>query len=320
MTSASELDEVARRFRSNAALRAKSQIGLVSEVLGPTDWLSGPGDDAAAVPVSDGYLLAAGEAMWPPFVDADPYGAGLGAVVANVNDVAAMGGRSLGLVDTIVGPEATARKVLEGIRHGSELYGVPVLGGHLTVSEGPPSVSAFVLGKAAVALAARNAAPGQDLLVAAALDGTMHERFPFFSALEARDRQLPGDLELLPVVAERGWCVAAKDVSMAGLLGSLAMLLEPTGAGVTVDLAQVPRPPGVDLPTWTGVFPSFGFLLCAVPRHTDECIGAFHQRGLACERVGTLDVTGMLRATLDGNERPLLDLTQATVTGLGERA
>ena len=317
MRGAPELEEVARRFRDNAGLRSKASIRLVSDVLGPTDWLFGPGDDAAAIAAGDdGYLLAAGEAMWPPFVETDPYGAGVGAVVANVNDVAAMGGRPLGLVDTIVGSERTARLVLEGMRHASSQYEVPVVGGHLTVREGPPSVSAFVLGRAAVPLASRNAAPGQELLVAAALDGTMHDRFPYFSALGSRVGRLAADLELLPLAAERGWCVAAKDVSMAGLLGSLAMLLEPTRSGISVDLDRLPRPEGVALATWTEVFPSFGFLLCAVPEHSAECAESFRARGLACERVGTLDGTGELRVSLGGNERTLLDLRRGTVTGL----
>jgi selenophosphate synthetase-related protein len=317
MAGASELDEVVRRFRDNAALHAKASIGLVSQVFGHTDWLSGPGDDAAALPsAGDGYLLAAGEAMWPPFVEADPFGAGIGAVVANVNDVAAMGGRSLGLVDTIVGPEETARAILEGLLHASDLYGVPVVGGHLTLRDGPPSVSAFVLGRTGAPLASRNAAPGLELLVAAALDGQMHERFPYFSALSSRGGGVAADLELLPQAAERGWCLAAKDVSMAGLLGSLAMLLEPTRSGVSVDLDRLPRPDGVAMPAWTEVFPSFAFLLCAIPEHAESCIASFRDRGLACERVGVLDDTGELRVRMSGRERTLLDVRQRAVTGL----
>jgi selenophosphate synthetase-related protein len=99
-------------------------------------------------------------------------------VVANVNDLAAMGGRPLGLVDTIVGSEALAREILRGIRQTAERYHVPVVGGHLTISDEVSALSAFVVGSARSLLAARNAAPGQELLVAAALDGHMHADFP----------------------------------------------------------------------------------------------------------------------------------------------
>ena len=42
-----ELDELAASLRSNPALVAKNEIGLVSEVLGGGSWLQGPGDDGA---------------------------------------------------------------------------------------------------------------------------------------------------------------------------------------------------------------------------------------------------------------------------------
>jgi hypothetical protein len=315
---AAELDEVTRGFRQSSFLRAKGSIGLVSEILGPTDWLLGPGDDAAVLArPGTPFVLAAAEAIWPPFVQTDPFGAGVAAVVANVNDIAAMGGRPLGLLDTIVGPRSLAREVLRGIDHAARRYGVPVIGGHLTVRDDAPAVSAFVVGAASSLLASRDAAPGHELLVASALEGAMHAGFPYFSSLDARAERLGGDLELLPRLAEAGWCLAAKDVSMGGVLGSLAMLLEPTGTGATVDLDRVPRPDGVAIGEWTAAFPSYGFLLCAPRDHVHSCIGAFEERGLACAHVGTLDATGELRVRLAGEARTLLDLGAERVTGLG---
>ncbi|MGZ8596974.1 MAG: AIR synthase related protein [Actinomycetota bacterium] len=312
------LADVARRFREHAGRRAKASIGLVAETLGPTDWLHGPGDDAAVVSTGpDGSMLAAGEAIWPPFVEADPHGAGIAAVVANVNDIAAMGGRSLGLVDTIVGPESIARPVLEGIRHAAQLYGIPVVGGHLTVRDGPPSVSAFIVGRAETVLASSNAHAGLVLLVAAAPEGRLHPDFPFFSSLHEREEGLAGDVEVLPTIAERGWCQAAKDISMAGLLGSLAMLLEPTLTGVVVDLDAIPRPADVPIGSWLDVFPSFGFLLCVPEDHVEDCRAVFVERGLACEAVGVLDDGGVLRVRLGAEEAVLLDLAREGVTGLG---
>src|SRR5207253_10975022 len=173
----------------------------------------------------DETLLAAGEAIFPPFVAADPPGAGVAAVLTNVNDIAAMGGRTLAIVDTIVGPEPVARQALEGMREAAALYGVPIVGGHLTIRPGPPALSAFAVGRAERPLSARRAAPGHALLLAACLDGEMRRDFAFFSAVGRRGPHMGDDVGLLAQVAETGLCVAAKDVSMAGLLGSLAMPL-----------------------------------------------------------------------------------------------
>ena len=46
---ATELEELAGVLRSHPALRAKHEIGLVSEVLGAGSWVHGPGDDGAVV-------------------------------------------------------------------------------------------------------------------------------------------------------------------------------------------------------------------------------------------------------------------------------
>lgn len=313
----SELHKVVRRFREHPGRLAKSSLGLVTDVLGPTDWVQGPGDDAAVIPRKGQTILAAGEAIWPPFVEADPFGAGVAAVVANVNDVAAMGGRSLALVDTIVGPEALARRALEGMRFASEGYGVRVVGGHLTIREGPPALSAFVVGEATSLLSARNAAPGQILLFACATEGSPLGDFPFFSSVRARESRLAGDIEVLPLIAEAGSCVAAKDVSMAGLLGSLAMLLEPTLTGAVVDLDRLPRPVEVPVVDWTATFPSYGFLLCAPAERAEECRAAFRRQELACEAVGVLDGSGELRVGLGGAEALLMDLTKEGVTRIG---
>ena len=203
------LDTIAERFRTHPGRLSKQALHHVTDVLGDTDWVTGPGDDTALLRHAHGDVLAAGEAIYPAFVAADPYGAGIGAVVANLNDVAAMGGRPLGIVDTIVASDDVARSVLAGLRHAADLYGVPIVGGHLTRSDGPPSLSAFVVGAVTAPLLTGNVTPGHALMLAACLDGRLREDFPFYPSFEQRGGRVRGDLDLLPQLAERGDCVAA---------------------------------------------------------------------------------------------------------------
>ena len=316
------LAELVEVVRNHPGLLGKSGIGLVSEVFGASDWLGGPGDDGAVVDVGGIQVVACGEALWPPFVRADPAGAGFAAVLTNVNDLAAMGALPLGIVDTVIGSEELAREVLHGIKRACELYRVPLLGGHLTRHHGEPSVSAFGLGSVRRPLSVTRIEPGQSLLMAVALEGRMRPDFPFFPAFEQRGDRCAGDLRVLAEVADSGACVAAKDISMAGLVGSLAMLLECGPFGVTLDLDSVPRPDGVDWDLWLTCFPSFGFLLTTPPDRAGECAEAFHRRGLAAAEVGRINDTGRLDLRLRGpaGEAPttatVLDLRTTTVTGL----
>jgi uncharacterized protein len=312
------VDEIAAAARAHPGLRAKRPISLVAEVLGATDWAAGHGDDGAVVRAGSETVVVGGEALLPAFVAADPFAAGVAAMLANVNDLAAMGAEPLALVDTIVASEAVARRALEGLRHASGLYDVPVVGGHLTIHDGPPALSAFGVGRAAPGrvLSVRHAAAGQRLLLAGCVEGVMRADFPFFGSFDARGSQLAGDVRTLAAVAAAGAAVAAKDVSMAGILGSLAMLLEPGRLGVTVDLDALPRPAGVGLVEWLGCFPCLCFLVCTPPGREADCAAPFQARGLAVEVIGTLDDSGLLRVAAAGSAATVLDLRTEPVTGL----
>ncbi len=306
--------------RSHPGVTAKSEIGLVSEVFESTDWLAGPGDDGAVVIEAGMSLVVGGEAILPSFAAADPYGAGVAAVTTNLNDLAAMGAWPLALVDTVTGQRAVIQQVLEGMRWAAGLYHVPVVGGHLTVTDGPPALSAFGLGRAERPLSAQSAEAGQSLVVGCCIEGTMRADFPFFPSFDERGERLAGDVRLLAEGASRGWVAAAKDVSMAGLVGSLAMLLECNRLGVTVDLDAVPVPAGVSLEQWITCFPCFAFLLCVPAGLEGECLGAFADRGLAAAVAGTLDGTGRLRLCSAGRVATAFDLAAESVTNLARRA
>jgi len=315
-----DLPGLIRSVRAHPGVRAKSEIGLVSEVFGSTDWLAGPGDDGAVVPEAGMSLVVGGEAILPSFVAADPYGAGVAAVTTNLNDLAAMGAWPLALVDTVTGPRPVIEQVLEGMRWASRLYQVPVVGGHLTVTSGAPGLSAFGLGRADRPLAARFAEPAQSLVVACCVEGRMRADFPFFPSFDERGERLAGDVRLLAEGASRGWVAAAKDVSMAGLIGSLAMLLECNRLGVTLDLDALPVPAGVSVEQWVCCFPCFAFLLCVPSGREAECLRAFAGRGLAAAVAGTLDDTGHLRVRWAGQLATAFDLGTESVTNLARSA
>lgn len=317
---AADVSALATTLRDNPALRAKSEIALVGEVLGGSDWVRGPGDDGAVVPLGPAGAavdaIACGEALLPDFVARDPFGAGLAAVVTNVNDLAAMGARPRGIVNTIVGERRVAGEILRGLRRGSEIYRVPLVGGHLTIRAGQPALSAFGLGWTSRPLASAHAAPGQRLIVACCVQGTMRPDFPFFASFDQRGDELADDIAVLAEIAASGACVAAKDVSMAGLVGSLAMMLEPRRLGVSVDLAAIPRPAGVPFAAWLTCFPAFAFLLCAPADRAEECIRAFTGRGLAARAVGELDETGVVRIRRATQTADVIDVRTHTVIGL----
>jgi len=314
-----DLPALVEAVRGHPGVAAKSDIGVVSEVFEDADWLAGPGDDGAVVTDQGSCLVVGGEAILPSFVAADPYGAGVAAVTTNLNDLAAMGAWPLALVDTVTGPRPVIKRVLEGMRWASGLYQVPVVGGHLTVTAGPPGLSAFGLGRTERPLSARFAAAGQSLVVGCCIEGQMRADFPFFPSFEERGDRLADDVRLLAQLAGRGLVAAAKDVSMAGLVGSLAMLLECNQLGATMDLDSLPVPSGVTLQQWVCCFPCFGFLLCVPAGLERDCVAAFADRGLAAAVAGELDTSGLLRLSSGGKIATAFDLMVESITNLKSR-
>ncbi len=311
-----ELEQLAAALRALPGVQSKAAIGLVAEVFGGGDWYAGPGDDGAVLPPGEGQVVVGGEALLPAFVARDPYGAGMAAVLANVNDLAAMGAVPVALLDTVVGPEDVSREVLRGLHRAAQLYDVPVVGGHLTRSDGAPALSAFGVGRAERVLSATHAAPGQVLVLGCCTEGQMRADFPFFPSFDERGGRLAGDVRLLAELAASGAAVAAKDVSMAGLVGSLAMLLEPNRLGVDVDLDVLPVPDGVGLVEWLGCFPCFAFLLTCPPQRVADCLAGFRDRGLTAEPLGVLAADAPLRLVRGGQAAPVFDLRTEGVTHL----
>jgi uncharacterized protein len=318
VTDSSSLDALVATVRRHPGWTGKAAIGVVRDVLGPSDWREGPGDDGAVVRVGAELVIACGEVILPAFVEHDQHGAGIAAVLTNVNDVAAMGAVPLAVVDTVVGDADTTRLVLEGMRYASALYDVPIVGGHVTQHAEIRSLAAFALGRCpGRPLSATHVVPGLDLALLACLDGTMRDDFPFFPSFDQRGAELATDVRLLAALAESGICTAAKDVSMAGLLGSLAMLLEPTRCGVTVDLDAIPVPAGVTLERWLLCFPCFAFLVCSPRERVAELERQAGARGLTCALLGSIDASGVLAVRDgEGRVRPVVDLNAEAVTGL----
>jgi len=279
------------------------------------------GDDTAAIPDGDGYLLLAAEGFRPDFVATEPRFAGYCAVMVNASDVYAMGGRPLAIVDALfAGSAEAAAPLLQGMADGAARFGVPIVGGHTNLHSPYPALAAAVLGRARRLLTSFDAHPGDELIAAIDLRGAMHAEHPFWNAsLDGPAERLRGDYAVLPAIAEAGLAVAAKDISMGGIVGTALMLLESSGVGATLSLDAIPRPAGVPWERWLLAFPSYGFLLSVPPGTADAVLDRFAARGIAAAAVGRVDGSGRLTLATRGERAALWDLNEQPLTGFNGR-
>lgn len=265
------------------------------------------GDDCAAIPDGEGFLLLAIEGFMPEFVAGDPYFAGYCGVMVNVSDVAAMGGRPIAVVDAIWSAgDAQAAPILAGLAEASARYGVPVIGGHTNTRAGTNLLSVAVLGRAKKLLTSFDAKAGDAIIAAIDLRGRMRDPAPFWDASTGSlPAVLRADLEILPLIAEENLAFAGKDISMAGVVGTALMLLEASRLGGWLDVNAIPRPHSVSLERWLVAFPSFGYLISTKMENVDSVVAKFMRSGIAAAAIGRADESQVVRL-LDGDHETVL--------------
>lgn len=291
---------LASSLSTNSDLRSKLSINYSCSELGLSrESIGSPGDDAAVIPDHNGWQLIAMEGFMNEFVAAEPWFAGWCSVMVNLSDILAMGGRATGLTNAIWAPDrATAGEILKGMRQASEVYQVPIVGGHTNLNTDRPQLSATIFGRAKRIISSYKAQLGEDLIAATDQRGSyVGKSKNFASFCEVPAERLRQDNEILPVLAEEELVNAGKDISQGGIVGTSLMLAECSKVGIDIDIHRVKAPDG-NLEKWMTAFPSFGFLLTSEPEKTSSVLDKFDCRGIDARVIGKI---------VDGSELSLLD-------------
>ncbi|TCO19690.1 putative N-acetyltransferase (TIGR04045 family) [Kribbella steppae] len=283
------------------ASATKSELGPLLQGIGPAGFV---GDDGAPVPGTE--LVAACDAIVPAMVERDPEWAGWCSVLVNVNDLAAMGAVPLGLLDALGARDRSfASRVLSGLRRAADAYGVPVLGGHTQLGV-PAALSVTALGRTARPVPGGGGRPGQPVRLTADLGGGWRPGYAG-RQWDSTSHRRPEELRAMVTAVGEARPAAAKDVSMAGVVGTLGMLAEASGCAALLDVADVPKPDAASMGDWLTCFPGFA-MLTAGP----EELSAGPAVGSVC---GELTIgQGVLLRWPDGE---VTEALSAGVTGMG---
>jgi putative N-acetyltransferase (TIGR04045 family) len=220
------------------------------------------GDDAAPVPGAD--LVAACDAITPSMVERDPEWAGWCGVLVNVNDLGAMGATPVALLDALAAPtRRAAARVIAGLRRASEAWAVPIIGGHTQIGA-PAALAVTAIGRTGAPVPGGGGRPGDDVYLTADLVGRWRPGYAG-AQWDSTTSRSAAELRALTGTVARLDPAAAKDVSMAGIVGTLGMLAEASGCGAELEVARVPRPAGASVGDWVTCFPGFAVLTADRP-------------------------------------------------------
>jgi len=319
------LSELIEDIRNYPGLLRKKPIEDVFNKLvlhgQPGPHLPNFGDDAAVIPWKGGYLLLATDGIMTKLLINEPYAAGKSAVMVTVNDIYSMGGRPLAMVNVLAsGDENHRAKVVDGIKKGCEKLNVPMVGGHLhpDVPSDAPSLSVAILGWAEKVLRSHLAETGDDLIFASDLKGKIgcYSVVSWDANSGKSTEELLYRLESLPLIAEREWAHAAKDVSNAGLLGTISIMMENSGKGALIDIASIPCPTGLDLLNWIISFQSFGFVLSVSPKLSKAVVDLFRERYIDAAVIGRVLDTKKITLKKGAETQTLFNFKNDKITGI----
>lgn len=280
------------------------------------------GDDAAVIDVGgDDYILFAADGIWGRLVNASPWWAGYTSVLVNVNDIAAMGGKPVAMVNVLSSDNKHAcKELLRGIRDGIDKFGVPMVGGHLHPDTPYTSLSVAIIGtvKKGCEIKSGTAKEGEIIIAAYDMDGKIGPNSPY--SFDTTTGKKPDEVRkkymVMQEIGEKKLVTAGKDISNPGLIGTLGMLLETSKMGARVDLEKIRMPGDIDFIQWLKVHPAIGFILTALPENEQKIIGLFEKAGYCAAKIGVVENTSKLDIYFGDECVTVFDFKKDIVTGI----
>ena len=285
------------------------------------------GEDCASIELdteSDYEIVFHADSITEKFIEVNPYMAGYSLVMVNVNDIYATAGTPLAMV-LILAYENNQKKIgdelVRGIIDGSKKFRVPIVGGHTHPNDTRNIASAGIIGKVKreYRISSSGARAGDTVITAIDTKGQVGQRYTFgwdCTSMKTSEEVLR-HRQAICEIGKAGFATACKDISNAGLLGTLGMLFEASKVGAVIDLKQVEesKPEPVPLSHWVRIFISTGFILTIKPQHISVAIELLESHDLTTAVIGEIDETKEYKITYNSETIVFFDFNKESILG-----
>ncbi|MDL2241797.1 methanogenesis marker 2 protein [Bacteroidales bacterium OttesenSCG-928-L03] len=321
------LDAVVEAIRTFPGVTRKRAIHEIVDCLPTSSFpqvAASEGEDAAAVEFGNDYILFAADGIMESLVNSDPFYAGYFAVLVNVNDIAAMGGKPMAMVDVLsLSKTKICNQILKGMSKAVKKFNVPIVGGHTHPDCNYNAIDISIIGtvpKGDIILSCR-ARDGDDIVFIMDLEGFYPPglKYAWDTTSNKDDSIVQAQIEMMSIVASKHLVHSGKDMSNPGCIGTLGMMLESSMKGGIVDLDKVPMPKGVDMIQWLLSYQGCGFVFACPPENTGELIRLFETVGCTGAAVGKIDDTLQLKLTMGNETKTVFDFKDEIITGCSPR-
>lgn len=320
-------ESVAEAIKKYDGLRRKNAIGSLVKSLhiDNSDVIASYGEDAAVIRNGHTALLLAADGIWNQLMKVDPYWAGYCAILVNIHDVAAMGGRPVAMVDVLsASSDELMDEVSHGMRDAATAFDVPVVGGHLHPDAPYDVIDVSILGIADLEniIYSSKAEIGDSIIIAIDLNGRVHPnaKMNWDSVTMKEPSVLRSQIDVMRYMGEHHLLTAGKDISNPGIIGTLGMLLESSCVGGEIDLKSIPSPDldviGIPFEQWIRMYPGMAFVMTANKSNVDAVCKKFRSVGMACQVIGTTTKKRSLVLKKDKQETTLFNFCAEGITNI----
>ena len=287
----------------------------------PDNGFEGIGDDCAVLPLDGGESLVFTADLLTEgvhFLRAATSARELGrkSLAVNLSDVASMGAHPVATLLSVALPadaaDAWAAEFMEGYRELSAAYGVALVGGDTTRSDGGVTINVTAIGRTPSSRLKRrgDARPGDVIFAAgelgasgAGLRDILAGRYDTPLAAVHRNP--------LPQVAEGIWLGERPEVHAMmdlsdGLASDLRHILDRSGVGAGVEIARIPVAAGADVRMAACAGEDYKLLLTAAPDASEHLAADFETRfGTPLYPIGHITAAPGLVWLRNGKPEPL---------------
>jgi selenophosphate synthetase-related protein len=242
--------------------------------------------------------------------------------MVNVNDIYATAGMPIAMVLVLAYQNGQiGDELVQGIIEGSNKFEVPIVGGHTHPNDTRNIASAGIIGKVKREhrITSSGARPGDVVITAIDTKGHVGQKYTYgwdCTSMKTSEEILQ-HRQAICEIGKTGVATACKDISNAGLLGTLGMLFEASKVGAVINLKKIEesKPESVPLNHWIRIFISTGFILAIKPQHISAAVDLLELHDLTTAVIGKIDSTKKYTITYDSEKATFFDFNKESILG-----
>ncbi len=320
------IEQIANSIKNYSGIKRKKNIKNIINILGdPSEnnknYVTTFSDDSAAINIGyEELLLLATDGIWEELIIKSPWWAGFAAVLSNINDIYAMGGKPIAMVDVLsYKTYSSLNDICNGIRSCIDKFDVPIVGGHTHPYTSYDSISISIIGSVNKnSIIRSDHANINDIIIEAIdLNGKIgpNSNRSWVSILNKSKSEIKKLYDSVPLIGKLKLVTCGKDISNPGIIGTICMLCESSGVGATIDIEKILTPLNeeVDFIEWLQVHPSTGFVFTCNNKNLNDCINILESAGFSTSKIGTINKTKNIILKRNNEKLKLYDLNNNTL-------